>query len=32
MGDKLLNAKFYKDINSIKQRLHGLFRNIQVAG
>ena len=29
MGDKLLNAKFDKDM---KQKLHGPFKNIQVAG
>ena len=32
MGDKLLNAKFDKDINSMKQKLYGPFKNIQVAG
>ena len=31
MGDKLLNAKFDKDINSLKQKSHGTFKNIQVA-
>ena len=31
MGDKWLNAKFYKDMNSMKQKLHGPFKNIQVA-
>ena len=30
MGDKLLNAKFDKDMNSMK--LHGPFKNIQVVG
>ena len=30
--DKWLNAKFDKDMNSIKQKLHGPFKNIQVAG
>ena len=32
MGDKWLNAKFGKDMNSMKQNLHGPFKNIQVAG
>ena len=32
MGDKWLNAKLDKDKNSIKQKLHGLLENIQVAG
>ena len=32
MGHKWLNAKFDKDMNSIKQKLHGPFKNIQVAG
>ena len=32
MGDKWLNGKFDKDINSMKQKLHGPFKNIQVAG
>ena len=32
MGDKWLNAKFDKDTNSMKQKLHGSFKNIQVAG
>ena len=31
MGDKWLNAKFDKDMNSIKQKLHGPFKNIQVS-
>ena len=31
MGDKWLNAKFSKDINSITQKLHGPFKNVQVA-
>ena len=31
MGDKWLNAKFDKDMNSMKQKLHGPFKNIQVA-
>ena len=31
MGDKLLNAKFDKDINSMTQKLHGPFKNIQIA-
>ena len=31
MGDKWLNAKFNKDMNSMKQKLHGPFKNIQVA-
>ena len=31
MGYKWLNAKFDKDINSIKQKLHGPFKNVQVA-
>ena len=30
MGDKLLNAKFDKNINLMK-KLHGPFKNIQVA-
>ena len=32
MGDNWLNAKFDKDINSMKQKLLGPFKNIQVAG
>ena len=32
MGDKLLNAKIDKDMNSMKHKLHGPFKNIQVAG
>ena len=32
MGDKSLNAKFDNDMNSIKKKLHGPFKNIQVAG
>ena len=32
MGDKWLNAKFDKNMNSMKQKLHGPFENIQVAG
>ena len=32
MGDKLRNAKFDKDMNSMKQKLHGPLENIQVAG
>ena len=32
MGDKWLNAKFDIDMNSMKQKLHGPFKNIQVAG
>ena len=32
MGDKWLNAKFDKDMNSMKQKLHGPFKNIHVAG
>ena len=32
MDDKWLNAKFDKDMNSMKQKLHGPFKNIQVAG
>ena len=32
MGGKWLNAKFDKSMNSMKQKLHGLFKNIQVAG
>ena len=31
MGDKRLNGKFDKDINSMKQKLHGPFKNVQVA-
>ena len=31
MDDKWLNAKFDKNMNSIKQKLHGPFKNIQVA-
>ena len=30
MGDKWFNAKFDKDMNSMKQKLHGPFKNIQV--
>ena len=32
MGDKLFNAKFDNDMNSMKQKLHGQFKKIQVAG
>ena len=32
MGDKLSNAKFDKDMNSMKQKLHEPFKNIQVPG
>ena len=32
MGDKLLNEKFDKHMNSMKQKLHGPFKNVQVAG
>ena len=32
MGDKFLNVKFDKDINSMKQKLLGTFKNIQVGG
>ena len=32
MGDKWLNAKFDKDMNSMKQKLHAPFKNFQVAG
>ena len=32
MGDKLLNAKFDKNMSSMKQKLRGPFKNIQVAG
>ena len=32
MGDKWLNAKFDKDTKSMKHKLHGPFKNIQVAG
>ena len=32
MGDKWLNAKFNENMNSLKQKLHGPFKNIQVAG
>ena len=32
MGDKLFNAKFDKYFNSIKQKLHGPFKDIQIAG
>ena len=32
MGDKWLNAKFDKDMNSMKQKLHGPFINTKVAG
>ena len=32
MGDKWLNAKFDKDMNSVKQKLHGPFKNIEVTG
>ena len=31
MGDKWLNAKFDKNMNSMKQKLHETFKNIQVA-
>ena len=31
MGEKWLNAKFDKDMNSMKQKLQGPFKNIQVA-
>ena len=31
MVDKWLNVKLDKDMNSIKQKLHGLLKNIQVA-
>ena len=31
MGDNLLNANFDKDMYSIKHKLHGPFKNIQVA-
>ena len=32
MGDKWLDTKFDKNMNSIKQKLHGTFKIIQVAG
>ena len=32
MGDKWFIAKFDKVMSSIKQKLHGPFKNIQVAG
>ena len=32
MGNKWLNAKFHKDMNLMKQKLHGPSKNIQVAG
>ena len=32
MDDKLLNAKFDKNMNSMLQKLHGQFKNIQVPG
>ena len=32
MGDKWLTAKFDKDMNSMKQKLQGPFKNNQVAG
>ena len=32
MCDKWLNAKFDKGMNSMKQKLHGPLKNIQVAG
>ena len=32
MDNKWLNAKFDKDMNSMKQKLHVPFKNIQVAG
>ena len=32
MDDKLLSAKFDKDMNSMKQKLRGPFKNILVAG
>ena len=31
MGDNWSNSKFDKYINSMKQKLHGPFKNIQVA-
>ena len=31
MGDKWLNAKFDKDMNSMKQKFHWPFKNIKVA-
>ena len=31
MGNKWLNAKFDKDMNSMKQKLHKPFKKIQVA-
>ena len=31
MGDKWLNAKLDKSMNLMKQKLHGPFKNIQVA-
>ena len=32
MGDKWFNAKFDKNMNSMKQKIHGPFKNIEVAG
>ena len=32
MDDKWLNAESDKDMNSMKQKLHQPFKNIQVAG
>ena len=32
MGNKWLNAKFDKDMNSTKHKLHGAFKNFQVPG
>ena len=32
MGDKWINAKFGIGMNSITQKLHEPFKNIQVAG
>ena len=32
MGDKGLNAKFDKDMNSMKQKLHRPFKNIKLLG
>ena len=32
MGDMWINAKFDKNLNSMTQKLHEPFKNIQVAG
>ena len=32
MGDKWLNANFDKNMNSMKQNLHGPFKNFKLLG